>query len=110
MRAADLRSRASLSETRCKRPTRLQRERLGLLSGVAGQRFTSGINTQLFCTTRAELVLRQHSQHRFANHLFGPVLHQRPDRNFLQSAGTSAVVPVDLLIDLVSRSAALSPH
>ena len=54
--------------------TRLQRERLRLLSGVAGERFTSGINTQLLCATRAKLVLRQHSQHRFAYYLFGTAL------------------------------------
>src|SRR5271156_4786836 len=81
---------------------RLQRERLRLLSGVAGERFTSGIDTQLLGATRTELVLRQHPKHRFADDLFWTALHQRPDGNFLQSPGITAVVPVYFLIHLVS--------
>ena len=61
--------------------SRLQRYRLGLLSGVAGKRFTSGIDTQLLGATRTELVLRQHPKHRLAHHLFWTALQQRPDRN-----------------------------
>src|SRR5271154_7322404 len=81
---------------------RLQRERLRLLSGVAGERFTSGIDTQLLGAPRAELVLRQHSKHRFADYLFWTALHQRPDGDFLQASGPAAVVPVHFLIHLVS--------
>src|ERR1700741_1290366 len=83
--------------------SRLQRYRLGLLSGVAGKRFTSGINTQLLGATRTELVLRQHSKHRLAHHLFRTASQQRPDRNFFQPARCSAVMAINLLIDLVAR-------
>src|ERR1035441_7210447 len=82
---------------------RLQRERLRLLSGVAGERFTSGINTQLLCTTRAELVFRQHPKHRFAHDLCWTALQQRPNRHFLQSARPTTVVTINFLIDLISR-------
>src|ERR1700739_4194943 len=83
--------------------SRLQRYRLGLLSGVAGKRFTSGIDTQLLGATRTELVFRQHPKHRLAHHLFWTALQQRPDRNFLQPARCSAVMAINLLIDLVAR-------
>ena len=89
---------------------KLQRERLGLLSGVAGERFTSGINTQLLCAARAQLVLRQHSEHRFAHDLFGAALQHRPDGNFLQPARVTAVVTVNLLVDLVARQLARFPR
>jgi hypothetical protein len=79
----------------------LQRERLGLLSGVAGERFTSGINTQLLCATRAKLVFWQHSKHCFAHELFWTALQQRPNRNFLQPARISTVVAINLLVDLI---------
>jgi len=80
----------------------LQREWLRLLSGVTGERFTSGINTQLLGPARAELVLRQHSQHCFAHNFFRTALQHHPDRNFFQPAGKTAVVTVNLLIYLVS--------
>ena len=73
-RAADFSAQTNL-RYRCKRSTRLQCEGLRLLSGVAGQRFTSGIDTQLLRATRSQLVLRQHSQHRFAHHFFRTPLH-----------------------------------
>jgi hypothetical protein len=81
----------------------LQRERLGLLSGVAGERFTSGINTQLLGAAGAELVLGQHSENRFAHNLFGAALQHRPDGNFLQPARVTAVMTINLLVDLISR-------
>jgi hypothetical protein len=80
----------------------LQRERLGLLSGVAGKRFTSGINTQLLGPARAQLVLGQHSQNRFAHNFFRTALQHHPDRNFFQSAGITTVVTVDLLVDFIA--------
>src|ERR1700691_5430484 len=83
--------------------TRLQGEGLSLLSCGAGEAFTSGINTQLLGSTRAQLVLRQHSQHRLAHNLFRPALQQRADRHFLQSARPAAVMTIKLLIDLVAR-------
>src|ERR1700675_217624 len=83
----------------------LQRERLGLLSGVAGKRFTSGINTQLLGAARAELVLWEDPKHCFAQNLFGPALHQRPDRDFLQTTGKTAMVAIHFLINLVSGEA-----
>src|SRR5580704_18035746 len=81
---------------------RLQREWLRLLSGVAGKRFTSGINTQLLGAARAELVLREHTQHRFAQYLFGTALQQHPDGNFLEPTRKTTVMVIDLLIDLVT--------
>src|SRR5215472_5080646 len=94
---------AKSAEILKKSVSRLQRYRLGLLSGVAGKRFTSGIDTQLLGATRTELVLRQHPKHRLAHHLFGTALQQRPDRHFLQPARRSAVMAINFLFDLLPR-------
>src|ERR1700731_2842454 len=82
---------------------RLQREWLRLLSGVAGKRFTSGINTQLLGAARAELVLREHTQHRFAQYLFGTALQHHPDGNFFQPTRITTVMAIQFLINLVAR-------
>src|SRR5579863_9342036 len=81
---------------------RLQRERLRFLSCVAGNCFTSHINTQLPRTTRAKLVLRQHSHDSFAYQLFGTSLQEQPNWNLFQPARIPAVMTINLLIDLVA--------
>src|ERR1700690_1873802 len=63
---------------------RLQRKRLGLLSGVAGERFLSSIDAQLARAAGAELVLRKHTEHCFANYFFGAALQKSANRDFLQ--------------------------
>src|SRR5580698_9557852 len=82
---------------------RLQRDRLRLLSGVAREAFTSGINTQLLCSPCTKLVLGQHAQYRFTYDLFWTTLQHRPDRCGLQTARPSTVTVIDLLVDLVPR-------
>src|SRR5579863_7507699 len=84
----------------------LQRDGLRLLSGVAGERFTSGINTQLFGAASAQLVLRKHSENRFADDIFWTALQHGPDGNFLQPARVTAMVTVYLLVNFIARE----PH
>ena len=84
----------------------LQLDGLRLLSGVAGKRFTSGIYTKLLSAASPQLVLGKHSENRFAHNLFGTALQHCPDGNFFQPARVTAVVTVNLLVNLIARE----PH
>src|SRR5713101_1682929 len=90
-----------------KNKSRLQRNSLGLLPRVPRQ--TSGIpvDAQLLRAPRAQLVLRQHAENRFADHPVRLGLAQPFRRYFLQPAGISAMRIINFLLDLVSGHANL---
>ena len=74
---------------------------------MALQILVTYINTQFLGAASAQFVLGQHAQNGIANHFGGLLLHASADRNFLETAGITAVMAIHLLIDFVSGEANL---
>src|SRR2546426_7574322 len=81
----------------------LQRKWLRLLAGVALQPLRVQINAKLSGAPRAQLVLRQHAEDGLAHNPIGPLRTNPLDGDFLQATGITAMMAVDLLLELVSR-------
>jgi len=71
------------------------------------QTFVIQINPQFLGAQCTQFIFREHSQHGFPQHPVRPRRTQALRRNFLQTAGKSAVAPVNLLFQLVAGHADL---
>src|SRR5271168_3193816 len=88
--------------TRAYYESKLQRDRLRILSSVAQQTLLTSIHAQFLGAFGTQLILRQHSQHSFANHVGRPPLQHAANRHFLQSARMPAMMPVNFLVNLIA--------